>query len=66
MLLMRDASNEIDTPLVCDACGFGMGDFSGDGYATTYSNHPDGMVNIVHHDLSLARMSADSMLGVSR
>lgn len=59
-----DAANGV--PLVCDAVG--IPDLDSDvefktGNREAYSNHPDRMVNIIRHDLSLERKPASIMMG---
>jgi len=72
MQLMRDRlsnapPNAEDVPLICDATGepkFDPGANPNDGNPHALSNHPDSTVNIIRHDLSLTRKSADYMNGV--
>lgn len=57
-----------DVPLVSDAVGIPATDsdplFQNDKDAT--SNHPDGLVNAVHTDLSLSRIPAGDWLGATK
>jgi len=62
-----DAANGV--PLICDAVGIPDRDSAaefatGDGRAETI--HPDSRVNIVRHDLSLERKTANFMMGIQQ
>jgi hypothetical protein len=68
MRLMRPKPDEIesrsDVPLISDPAGFWKLDpeLPSSDHAVTV--HPDQMVNVISHDLSLRRMSADEFCGL--
>jgi type II secretory pathway pseudopilin PulG len=68
MRLMRPTPDGIDpradVPLISDPAGFWKLDRELPESEHAVTIHPDQMVNIVSHDLSLSRMSADEFSGV--